>query len=152
MKRGKRAQMKLSFGMIFSIILIVAFLAFAFYGIKAFLKIQDKARVGVFLDDFKNDVNKIWKSSQASQEIEYAISSKVEKICFIEDEYPENLIIEPEREFGEFSPTEIKHLDIGKITTRENPYCIESENGKINIFLKKDFDDNLVFVARANEN
>jgi len=36
----KRGQLKLSFGMIFSIILIIVFLGFAFFGIQKFMDYQ----------------------------------------------------------------------------------------------------------------
>ena len=54
MKTKKNAQMQLSFGMIFSIILIVFFLAFAFFGIRAFLGVQDSAKTAKFLNDFQS--------------------------------------------------------------------------------------------------
>ncbi len=50
--------MKLSFGMIFSIILIIVFLSFAFYAIKIFLNMQTTMQVGKFVEELRNDVDK----------------------------------------------------------------------------------------------
>ena len=60
--------MNISFGMIFSILLIVFFIAFAFYGIKKFLGFQDTIKIEKFLDDLQSDVDRVWRGSQASQE------------------------------------------------------------------------------------
>ena len=62
MVRGdKSGQMKLSFGMIFSIILIVAFVTFAVYAIITFLGVQEIAKVAIFRDNLQEDINKIWR-------------------------------------------------------------------------------------------
>ena len=75
MKKRKKAQIKLSFGMIFSIILIIVFLAFAFYAIKVFLGIQNTAQIGKFISDLKSDVDRVWKSTESSEEKEYNLLS-----------------------------------------------------------------------------
>ena len=43
--KSKRSQIAMSFGMIFSIILIVFFIVFAFYGINKFLKLQKEVQI-----------------------------------------------------------------------------------------------------------
>jgi len=84
MKRGKNGQIKLSFGMIFSIILIIVFLAFAFYAIKTFLGIRDAAQTGKFINDLKSDIDRVWKSTESSEEREYVLPSKIDYICFVD--------------------------------------------------------------------
>ena len=74
--------MKLSFGMIFSIILIVIFIGFAFFAIQKFLGIQNSVQVGKFSNDFQLDVDKIWKGSQGSEEKEYFLPKKITFVCF----------------------------------------------------------------------
>ena len=121
-KRGsKRGQMKLSYGMIFSIILIIVFLAFAFYAIKKFMGIQNTVMVGDFIDSLGSDVDKMWKGSQGSQEREYRLPKKIQYVCFADfysserggkDEYypelkrvfneKENLVFYPVGSGGEF--------------------------------------------------
>ena len=80
----KKGQMQMSFGMIFSIILIIFFLAFAFFGIRTFLGIQDTAEKAKFLSDIQNDVETVWKSAQSSQAKEYFLPGKISDVCFID--------------------------------------------------------------------
>ena len=160
-----RGQIKLSFGMIFSIILIVIFLLFAFYVVQKFLNLKSSMEVGRFVEDLQNEVDKMWKSSQGSQEKEYLISSKVEQIYFIDynsesrgkssELYQklkqvyygdENLFFYPIGSGNGLDAKMIEHLDIEKITEDENPYCIESEKGKLKITISKNFNENLVKV------
>ena len=162
----KKGQMKLSFGMIFSIILIIVFIGFAFYAIKTFLVLQDSTGVGTFIGDLQSDINKVWKSSQASQEETYSLPSGIQYVCFTdffssegkgakEDLYEElkdtffgneNTVFYPIGS-SDFDSTEMDHIDIEKITEEENPFCIEN-NGEISIRLQKDFGDALVTITR----
>lgn len=161
----KKGQIKLSFGMIFSIILIVIFLSFAFYVIQKFLDIKNSVEVGKFVEDLQNDVDKMWKSSQGSQEKEYLISSKVEQVCFIDYDSvnkgesselyqklkqvyygDENVFFYPVGSGNGLDATEIDHINLEKVTEDKNPYCIESEKGKIKIIISKNFDEDLVQI------
>ena len=77
---NKRGQMNISFGMIFSIILIVVFIAFAFFAIQKFLDIQNSVQVGKFGADFQADIDKMWRGSQGSQENKYFLPSKIKYV------------------------------------------------------------------------
>jgi len=157
--------MKLSFGMIFSIILIIVFLSFAFYAIKTFLNMQSTMQVGKFVDELRNDVDKMWKSSQGSQEREYILPKKIDYICFVDynsnkkggniEKYStlkkvyyenENFFFYPVGSSLGIDACEIKHINLEKITQEQNPFCIENKKGKINIVLKKDFGEALVNI------
>ena len=83
-EQGKKAQMQISFGMIFSIILIVVFLGFAFYAIKTFISTGNNAKAGIFLDKIEGDIEQILKSSVAvsSKPEEYLLPSFVDFVCF----------------------------------------------------------------------
>lgn len=152
MKRGKTSsmfgqswgQMKLSFGMIFSIIMIIVFVGFAFYAIKTFLGLQDSTEIGTFIGDLQSEINKAWKSEQVSQEKEYSLPSEIESVCFVDDEY-ENLFFRSD-EF--FEGGKINYIDILKTTATENPFCIENKDGKIKIRLEKDFGEAMVTITR----
>jgi len=144
MKRGKNGQIKLSFGMIFSIILIIVFLAFAFYAIKTFLGIQDAAQTGKFINDLKSDIDRVWKSTESSEEKEYVLPSKIDAVCFRDDEY-ENLFFQSDKFF---EGGQINHIDISKIISIENPFCIENVRGKIKLTLVKEIDEALVTIIR----
>lgn len=167
-KLGNRGQMKISFGMIFSIILIILFLGFAIYGIMKFLEISECAKIGKSVDGLRGDVDKMWKASQGSQEVVYNFPLDIEYVCFVDYESegigrnsekfremkryyfgePENLEFYPEKESHCLDSIEIEHIDIERITSKENPYCIPNENGKVSMILKKNFSENLVVVTR----
>ena len=159
--------MKLSFGMIFSIILIIVFIAFTFYVIKILLENQDSHLVLLFVNGLKDDVDDAWKSPQSSQEIEYRLPKKIDYACFVDYsskakgahqefydklkklyyEY-ENLIFYPVDFSQTLGAVEIKHLDIEKITENQNPFCIENINGKVKMIIKKDYAEELVWIER----
>jgi hypothetical protein len=144
MKKTKKGAMELSFGMIFSIILIIAFMAFAFWGIKKFIDIQKTAQVGMFVDDFKNDVDRVWRSPQSSEKKTYSLPSRIEKVCFSKNS---ELYFEPPGSGGDFDYTELEHLNIEIMASNGN-LCVTNIGGKILFTLKKDFDEALVTVSR----
>ena len=170
MKRGKsRGQMQISFGMIFSIILVIVFLGFAFYAIKTFLSFKDQATGGKLIEDLQNDVNNIYENSvKASQPKEYAVPSGTSYVCFIDfssdssgpnaglyspiksgvDYINSNFAFYPIDHSGTGS-AEIDHLDIEATTAEENPLCFGVNNGKVNLVLKKDFGEALVTIQKV---
>lgn len=167
MRSQRKGQMNLSFGMIFSIILIVVFIVFAFYAIGKFLDIQKTAKTGQFVENLEADVDKMWKSSQGSQETEYSLSSSIDYVCFADFESSktglkqnfyddlrmvhfnnENLFFYPVGSAGGIDSTKIDNIDLTEITKKENPYCIPNTAGKIKLTIKKDIDDALVTITR----
>ena len=142
----KKGQMKLSFGMIFSIILIIFFMAFAFFAIKKLIEFQDDVKLKKFVDDLKKDIKKIWRSSGSSSEtFSYSVPKKVERICFVQPEYEndENFEIHfSDRPF----PDErlIEHVNL---TKREE--CFYPSKGRMELILKKDFGERSVTVDGA---
>ncbi len=162
----KRGQLKISFGMIFSIIMIIIFLVFGFYAIRMFLGVQEKATTGLFLDDLQSDVNNIWQSIEGSQEREYNLPKKIEYICFIDPDGSargeqsnfftdlkitlldeNNIAFYPVGSSG-IESGEIKNIDIGTTTQNENPFCIENKGGKIKLTLVKETGDAQVKIER----
>ncbi len=147
-KRGKKGELNLSFGMIFSIILIIAFIASAFYGIKKFLEFQETINIEKFKENLQLDIDNLWKSSDGSQPVEYNLPEKITAVCFKEGtEYnQENLYFESERIF---SGKKINHIDILAmldLNPGQNSVCFENTKGKVKMTLKKDFDDVLVTI------
>jgi len=137
---SKRAQMKISFGMIFSIILIIVFLAFAFWGIKKFLGIQEETMVLQFKSDLQDNIDKLWEGPQGQQTLEYKLPKKIEGVCLKEDDY-ENLYFEPK---GKFIGTTIEHID----WDNTGELCFEDKEGIVEITLTKDFGETLVTISR----
>jgi len=144
--KTKRGQMKMSFGMIFSIILIVIFIVVAFYAIQKFLGLQKEIQIKQFIDSLKSDVDKMWRGSQGSQEFEYSVPSKTESVCFVDDDY-ENLVIR-DKEGYFLGGSKIEHIDIVEILGTSNKFCLEIKNSKISLILKKEYGQTLVNVIQ----
>lgn len=144
--KTKRGQMKISFGMIFSIILIIIFLIIAFYAIQKFLDLQQNVQVNQFADSLKSDVDKMWRGSQGSQEFTYSLPSKTKSVCFAEDDF-ENLVVK-DNEGASLLRTTINHIDIKKILDGSDKFCLEIKKGKVSIILKKEYGQTLVNVIQ----
>jgi len=163
----KRGDVQLSFGMIFSIILIIVFITFAFWGIRKFLEMQDNAKIGIFVDELRNDVNKMWGSTIGSQQINYSLPSNVKFVCFAKIGIPskggdkekysefelkfneeENMFFYPVSSAGGLSAVGVDHLDIEELTSKDNPFCIPTKKGKLSLTIKKDYGNPLVLIEK----
>ena len=86
MKKGesKKAQIDLSFGFIFGIILIIITLFVAFLVIKSFVNIGCSANTGLLYDDLRTEVNTDWMSSGVIQKTfsETAPGGGITAVCF----------------------------------------------------------------------
>src|SRR3989344_4039358 len=84
---SKRGQFEMSFGMIFSIILIVAFIIVAFVVINSFFGVQCSAEEGIFIKDLQNEVDRVWRGAGAETNYNGKISGcKIERVCFWDSE------------------------------------------------------------------
>ncbi len=144
-KRGRRGQIHLSFGMIFSIILIIIFIAFAFYAIQKFLGLQDSIKINTFYDTLQNDVNTVWNSAQAVQPKPYILPSSVKEICFT-NTGSENMILYGNNNRPENSHN-VDHINI-TATTAAGDSCFNVINGQLSLVLQKNFGDTLVTIAK----
>jgi hypothetical protein len=144
MKKSCKAQVALSFGMIFSIVLIIIFLGFGFYAIKKMLDLQSSVQVEKFLSDLQSDVDKMWKSVQGSQSVTYSLPTKITSICFQEDEF-ENLKFNSKTLI---KGTNIENIDIETTLEDENPFCIQNVKGKVNFKLVKGYGKTLVTITK----
>ena len=61
----KKGQIDISFGMIFSIIIIIATVAIGFYVITYFLNLSSCTKVGLFWNSLNEEVDKAWNSDIA---------------------------------------------------------------------------------------
>ena len=163
----KRGEMNISFGMIFSIIMIIIFITFAFFAVQKFLGFSNAAQVGKFSSDLQYDVDRIWKGSQGNENQEYVIPGKVKYVCFLDYNSPpsgeninfyeelnqiffgeENMFFYPPGSGEGFDSVKINHLDISKTTENGNPLCFSNSKGKISLVLKKDFNEALVSIGQ----
>ncbi len=160
----KRGQFELSFGMIFSIILIAVFLVVAFYAIKTFLSVGCDVGAGGFIKDLQGEVDRIWASAGEEEEYTGKItgSCDVEYVCFFNENKPQsggyrteyndiqglaeldkNIYITPVRS-AKVSAAKINHLNMEAFT--ENPHCIKIENGEVTFKLSKGLRESLVTI------
>ena len=144
-KLDKKGQMKLSFGMIFSIFLIIIFIAFAFYAITKFINLQKTIQIESFADGLQKDIDSMW-TSPGSQPETYSLPKNVESVCFTDNEFS-NLMF---RSSSFIESKKIVHIDITTITTGEDPYCIPNINGKVKLIISKDFGEDLVTITRQS--
>jgi hypothetical protein len=140
----KRGALEISFGMIFSIILIIVFIAFAFFGIKKLLGAQETATIEQFKHNLQEDINKMWSGPQGNQIYEYVLPKKIEQVCFVDDEY-ENMRFEP---IGKYPGDKIIHIDLENTLDGKDEKCFVN-SGKLTIKLKKDFGESLVTLMSA---
>jgi len=160
----KKGQLQISFSMIFSIILIVAFISVAIYGIMVFLDIKKCADTGIYKTDLQEEVDRAWNGEESSMIFSRNLPSKIDSVCFIDmqagerggndEEYAKmqkmglvktNIFFWPIKNACEGEGTfELNHINISKITSQENPYCVEKQDGKIEINIEKGFYDPLV--------
>jgi len=147
MKEGKKnrsGQVAISFGMIFSIVLIIIFLGFGFYAIKKMLDLQSTVQIEKFLSDFQSDVDKMWKSVQGSQSVTYSLPTKIISICFQDDEF-ENVRFNSK---SLIKGTNIENIDIEAILEEDNPFCINNIKGKISFTIAKEYGETLVTIKK----
>ncbi len=154
----------MSFGVIFSIILIVAFIVVAYVVIRHFLELKDCTLVANFYEKLQNEVDSVWKSQSADQAFESILPTGIAYVCFADMAKPErsapagvytafkrNLIVRhntffyPSRKSCGLASKEILHIDLQNITKNKNPYCIASD-GKVAFRLEKGFYDALVGI------
>jgi hypothetical protein len=166
---SKRSQsvFGMSFGTIFSILLIIFFIIIAFIAIRHFLNLRDCAKIGLFVDDFQEKIDKAWSSQKSGFSFTGSLPSNLDYVCFANFSRPINGN-DVERKIGNeisvykfsegnmfFYPREnscnmpyirIKHINIEEITKIRNPYCIKIESGKIIVEIEKDYNDALVSI------
>ena len=165
-RNEKRAQIDLSFGMIFSIILIICFVVFAFYVINNLLRTKGTTEAAIFAGDLQDKVNEFWTSSGGSETTSFNVPQKTEKICFIDFSSPSTISSEIYEEFERISEKEndlifyprdsakgfnsvkIDNINLEQITATENPYCIPTKDSKVTLKIKKDFNEKLVMITR----
>jgi len=151
------------FGMIFSIILIVVFLAVAGIVVKHFLGLQKCSEIGFFMRDFQTSVDKVWKSSSRSETFTSTLPGGIKEVCFVNFNESFSPAMEEkygsvERRYGFYNPnffffppegaceiqyTTFQHLNITSVVEERNPYCITNGDGGIEIKISKDFNEAL---------
>lgn len=148
-KRGvnKKGQTQISFGVIFSVILIIVFIAFAIFGIGKIMQMNNLIKVKNFEKKLQENIDTIWKDS-GSNEFTYYLPNKIKQVCFIEDDL-ENMYFEP---IGEYDGFKLKNVDIEASISQSisipKKLCIDNVNGKLSLILKRDYGQTLVTITK----
>jgi hypothetical protein len=164
----KKGQMNMSFGMIFSIILIVVFLGFAIYAIITFLGTTQYTIAASFFKNLQKDVNDIWQSGMGSSLREYSVPSKATFVCFgdtkasnfnqAQNEFEEltsvfwggkNVAFYPKSAGEGMDGTVLEKINLASIIEKENPYCVKVVNKKIKLVISMKSGDSLVNITRG---
>lgn len=143
----KRADINLSFGVIFSIILIIVFLFAAIYAINFFLDYGKCTQIGDFYSDLQKQVNDAFYSqSVENKKVEISLPSSTSMICFanlsaeitnpgqeyedIKDYHLEdaNLFLFPQEDSCNMPYKNIERINISEITKLKNPYCVYADD------------------------
>src|SRR3989338_2426295 len=149
-KRSDLGKMQLSYGMIFSIILIIVFVFFAFYAIRTFLRINDSTKISDFVNSFQGDIDDLWKGSQGNQKVSYSLPSNAKQVCF-EDRGDGNLLLYgADKERVENVPIfQIEHIDLEKIIGTKKEVCIDVDSDKVNMYIEKKYGEDTVLVKKS---
>jgi hypothetical protein len=149
----KRGQLNISFGAIFSIIIIVAILAVAGYVIYKFVKGADSVNCGRFYTDLNDKVETAYSSDgEASYPFSYNVPSKTQKVCFGLLSLP--LIDEKDRTVYDFLKRSIntdnffiypqsacgdsKYRYTIKNANTNEFFCLTPTNGKVTVKITKE--------------
>jgi hypothetical protein len=161
----KRGQMELSFGTIFGIFLILAFIGVAIYVIYTFVRVGKCTNAQLLISDLQKTVDNAWiaRGAQSIEAGPLPLDKEVEIVCFIDfsrdantrselynsaEIYVDegwNLFFFP---FGSAcrNGAKLEHVNISVIAQERNPYCIANTAGKISFTIEKKFGEALVSV------
>ena len=165
----KRGSIEISFGMIFSVIIIIVIIGIAVYAITSFLNIGESAEISLFYKELQKSIDDAWTSATTSRVITLSIPKSIELVCFgslatgvapdkYRDEMQElkeyssgfqqqntNSFLYPPGKAGDFAFKKVNKIDFSSLGTFD---CLETRNGKISIRLSKSEFESLVKVGR----
>ena len=167
---SKRSQevFGMSFGVIFSIILIVFILVVAGIAVNHFLGLKKCTQIGLFIEDIQKDIDTAWNSQKFTDESSYSLPSNLDYVCFanlsnslkggnLESKvYSDisiyklsngNMFFYPREKACNMPYIDVKHIDINEITSSRNPYCIPVKSGKITIKTEMEYNGGLVTLS-----
>ena len=158
-KRG----LQISFGIIFSIIIIIAIIGVAFYAISYFVDLGRCTDISLFHNDFQEEVNEIWNSEIARESFVGTLPGGIEAVCFKNPESQVNLRGGEYEELQDYFVTRgntflypvesacgqesriIDHLDLSELEW----HCFGVREKQVRIPLEKGSFDSLVRVLES---
>lgn len=172
--QNKKASIEMSFGVLFSIIMIIFIVAIAIYVIVKFIGLGNCGKIASSKDDIQKTVDNVVASDEANSTLSIFLPSGIKQVCFVnpissartsasklsQKEYDElkryfkpsnNIYFSPAKEACEMVRGYIKGINVTKIAEKsgENPYCIENVKGKTKLVVKIDFGENLARIERG---
>ena len=160
MVANKRGDISLSFGFIFSIILIAAIVGIAFYAISYFVDLGNCTEISLFYNDFQNSVDDAWASEITKDVFVGTLPSGIESVCIGDveqgidtEEYRElsrygrfeaNVFLYPPKKACDEAYKKIEHINIEELGFE----CFQVRDGKVSIGLEKGSFDSLVRITR----
>ncbi len=166
---NKRGTIELSFGMIFSIIIMVAIIGVAVYAISVFLDIGKTSQLGLFHQQFQETIDEVWASSITNKISSFSLPMSIELVCFgsisgniynpqYESEFKElkkysssfekqnaNRFFYPSDKGGEFNYKKIGKIDLSAMNGFD---CFKVKSGVLKIRLIKEEFDALVKITQ----
>ena len=158
---NEKGQIQISFGMIFSIIIIIATVAVGFYVITYFLNLSSCTKVGLFWNSLNEEVDKAWNSDISQKVFSREIPSGITHVCFGNFS---QMVFEVDKkifsELKDYGGTERnaylyppgKACDIAFYNLRhaktDNFFCIPAMSGKIDVKIVKTNFDALVKLSK----
>ena len=162
-KRGAKGQLQISFGVIFSIIIIIATVAVAFYVITHFLNLAACTKTGQFYNAIEKDVDNAWKGGVTQETFNGELPSAITQVCFgnlsqsYGREYEEmhqylkenalenkNVFLYPP---GKACDAELASYNL-EHATMDRFFCIPVKSGKFSVKLTKGNFDILVKLSK----
>ena len=153
----------MSFGMMFSIILIIAFVGVAIYAITTFLGIAKCGNIGLYYNDLQGEVDKAWQSEISRSVFEASVPSGIESVCFgnltqrVNSEFREeyrslarytnskrNVFMFPQNKAcdDQLASTRIEHA------VADEFFCVAKQSGKVSVRLVKEEGENEVSFSK----
>lgn len=158
----KKGDIQISFGMIFSIILIIALVGVSFYVIMHFLDLRECTSTGLFYQDIENRIASAWSAVEVQEVYKGRLPGGIDEVCFgnsstiplpgYEDEFAmfkkyyeldENVFLYPP---GKVCTGLEKHK-LEHITTSEF-FCVNVIEGKMQVKMSKTSSDSFVKLSK----
>ncbi len=135
----------MSFGMIFTIILIIVFIVAAFFAIRYFLNFQKQVEINQFNQNVQEEITNMYKSQYGEKAINLRVPSKAEKICFRKILSKVEMTIH----FSNLLPeiVSLEHVDIEKTFLESEEFCKEVADEKVKFALTKEYGEILVSIS-----
>lgn len=156
---SKKGDLSLSFGTIFSIIVIVAIISVAVYAITYFVGLKKCTEISLFYKNLQDTTDRAWNSDSVSDFFRGTLPESIEEVCIgnlsqapAGKEYTAlkiyirqnaNIFLYPPKKACEAKYISLKHADIKSFS------CVDVKNGQISLKVRKSSYDTLVTIEGA---